>query len=196
MPIELTLFPANSVLYPGGLMTAQVIEPRDLSMVSDCSRNEKPFFMVSLIDNAEYTDSTLFNEIGTNEIGTLAYIIDFDMPSTGILEISCRGRERASLIDYRTRANGLIIAHVEQFPAVKKLKLPRKYQVLQDVLKSYTERSGMERYREELEEDWDNPDWLGCRLSEILPIDRQQHYELLIMQPLERLFHIKKLLKK
>jgi Lon protease-like protein len=191
MPTELTLFPVNSVLYPNGFLTVPIIKPHELAMVSDCSRNEKPFIVVSRIDKTENTDSTPFNEIGT-----LAYIINFDMPSLGILEISCRGRETAKIIRYKTRADGLIMAQIEPFSSIENLKLPRKYQVLQDVLRSYTERDGMKRYKEELEEDWDNPDWLGCRLSEILPVDRQQHYELLIMEPIERLFQIKKLLKK
>ncbi|HFC92137.1 MAG TPA: hypothetical protein ENJ51_04920 [Leucothrix mucor] len=191
MPTELTLFPVNSVLYPNGLMTVRIIKPHELSMVSDCSRNEKAFMMASRIDKAENTDSTPFNEIGT-----LAYIVDFDMPSSGILEISCRGLERAKITCYKTRADGLIITQIERLPSIKYFKLPRKYQVLQEVLRSYTERDGMQRYKEELEEDWDNPDWLGCRLSEILPVSRQQHYELLVMEPLERLFQIKKLLKK
>jgi Lon protease-like protein len=191
MLTELTLFPVNSVLYPGGLLTLRIIEPRHISMVSDCTRNEKPFIAASLIENTEDTSSTPFNEIGT-----LAYIVDFDMPSAGILEISCRGRETADIIRYRTDPSGLIIAQVEKLPSIKVFALPRKYQVLKDVLKSYTEREGMKRYKQELEEDWDNPDWLGYRLSEILPIGRQQHYELLIMEPLERLFQIKKLLKK
>ncbi|MCK5916967.1 MAG: LON peptidase substrate-binding domain-containing protein [Cocleimonas sp.] len=191
MPVELILFPANSVLYPGGATTVQIIEPRDLSMVSDCTRNEKPFIALSHSDNTKNKDSRSFNEIGT-----LAYIVDFNMPSAGVLEIICRGREMARLIRYRARPDGLIIAQVEPLPLLEIFRLPRKYEVLKDVLRSYIEREGMGRYKEELEEDWDNPDWLGCRLSEILPIDRQQHYALLIMKPLERLFHIKKLLKK
>jgi Lon protease-like protein len=191
MLTELTLFPVNSVLYPGGLLTLRVIEPRHISMVSDCTRNKKPFIVASLIENTKDTGSASFNKIGT-----LAYIVDFDMSSMGILEIRCRGRETADIIRYRTEPGGLIIAQVKKLPLMKAFALPRKYQVLKDVLKSYTEREGMRRYKQELEEDWDNPDWLGYRLSEILPIDRQQHYELLIMKPLERLCQIKKLLKK
>ncbi len=191
MPTELTLFPANSILYPNGLMTITVIKPCDLSMISDCSRNDKEFIMASRMDKTENTNSMPFNEIGT-----LAYIVDFDMPSSGILEISCRGQERAKITRHKTRADGLIMAQIERFTPRKALKLPRKCQVLQEVLRNYIERDGMQRYKEELEEDWDNPDWLGCRLSEILPVSRQQHYELLIMEPLERLFQIKKLLKK
>jgi Lon protease-like protein len=160
-------------------------------MVSDCTRHDKPFVVVSRIDKTENRDSTLFNDIGT-----LAYMVDFDVPHLGILEMRCRGREMANIIRYKTRTNNLMIAQIKRLPPIETLKLPKKYQVLQEVLQSYIAREGMSRYKAELEEDWDNPDWLGCRLSEILPVDRQQHYQLLIMEPLERLFQIKKLLKK
>ncbi|MCK5811252.1 MAG: LON peptidase substrate-binding domain-containing protein [Cocleimonas sp.] len=191
MLTELTLFPVNSVLYPNGLMTIKVIKPCDLLMVSDCTRHEKPFVVVSRIDQTENINSTPFNDIGT-----LAYMVDFDMPRSGILEMRCRGRAMVNIRRYKTRTDSLIIAQIESLPAIETFKLPKKYQVLQEVLRSYIAREGMSRYKEELEEDWDNPDWLGCRLSEILPVDRQQHYKLLIMEPLERLFQIKKLLKK
>ena len=191
MVTELTLFPVKSVLYPNGLMTIKIIRPCDFSMVSDCTRHDKPFVMVSRIDKTENIDTMPFNNIGT-----LAYMVDFNMPRLGVLEMSCRGREKVNITTYKIHSDDLITAQIEQLPPVERFKLPRKYQMLQQVLRNYIAREGMSRYKEELEEDWDNPDWLGCRLSEILPVDREQHYKLLIMDPLERLFHIKKLLKK
>lgn len=190
MPHELALFPVRSVLYSGGVFSSQIIEPRYQSMVSDCSRNKKPFIAASFIKHPKNENVATFNEIGT-----LAHIIDFDRDDSTVLNIICRGGETVRLIDSRTQKDGLMLGQIEKLPSITRCKLPRKYTILRAILKNYILRDGAKKYAHYLEEDWENPDWLSCRLSEILPIDRQQHYELLIMEPLERLSHIKQCLK-
>jgi Lon protease-like protein len=190
MPHELALFPVPNVLYSGGVFSSRIIEPRYQSMVSDCFRNDKPFIAASFIKHSKNENIATFNEIGT-----LATIIDFDRDDSTLLEIICRGSETVHLIHYRTQKDGLMLAQIEKLPLITRCKLPRKYIILRTILKNYIIRDGAKKYAHYLEEDWENPDWLGCRLSEILPIDRQQHYELFIMEPLERLSHIKQFLK-
>jgi Lon protease-like protein len=190
MPQELTLLPIPSVLYSGGVFTLRIIEPRYHSMVSDCFRNKKPFIVASSV---KYSKNQTFASF--NEIGTLAHIIDFDSDKATLLKIICRGSEKVRIIQYQTKKNGLILAEIEKLPSVTQHKLPKKYHILSTILKNYMMRDGAENYAKYLEEEWDNLDWLSCRLSEILPIDRQQHYELFIMEPLERLRHIKQFLK-
>jgi Lon protease-like protein len=91
--------------------------------------------------------------------------------------------------------NKSTIAKIEPFPSVKVKKLPEKYEVLSHILKHHLQRDGMEKYTQYLEEDWDNADWISCRLSELLPINQQQHYELFILEPVERLCQLKKMMK-
>ncbi len=190
MPVELILFPLNNVLYPEGILSLQILEPWHLSMVSHCCREQKPFVALSLKETDNNDQLTLFNQIGT-----LATIINFDMPSTNLLKIKCRGKEKARIINHQTQENGLIIAQIKSLPPPPVMEIPVQYQFLIHILENHLQRDGMQKYIQHLEEDWDNPEWLGCRLSELLPINQQQHYELLIMQPLERLKKLKDIMK-
>ena len=190
MSTELTLFPLNNVLYPEGRLSLRILEPRHLSMVSDCFRQQKPFIAASLKQNNQKDCAELFNKIGT-----ITQIINFDMPSTGILEIICRGEGKARIISCQIQENKSPIAQIDPFPIAKKNKLPEKYQVLSRILKHHLQREGMEKYTQYLEEDWENSDWISCRLSELLPINQQQHYELFILEPVERLCQLKKIMK-
>ncbi len=190
MPVELILFPLNNVLYPEGILSLQILEPRHLSMVSHCCREQKPFVAISLRETNNSDKLALFNPIGT-----LATIINFDMPSTNLLKIKCRGKEKAKIISHQTQENGLIIAQIKSLPPPSATEIPAKYHFLIHILEHHLQRDGMEKYRQHLEEDWDNSDWLGCRLSELLPISQQQHYALLIMEPLERLEKLKEIMK-
>ncbi len=190
MPIELTLFPLNNVLYPDGILSLKILEPRHLSMVSHCCRQQKPFVAISLKETNNTDKLELFNQIGT-----LATIINFDMPSTSLLEIKCRGKEKAKIISHQMQENGLIIGQIKSLPLPSVMEIPFKYQHLVNILENHLQRDGMEKYTQYLKEDWNNPDWLGCRLSELLPIKQQQHYDLFIMEPLERLEKLKGIMK-
>ncbi|MCK5813075.1 MAG: LON peptidase substrate-binding domain-containing protein [Cocleimonas sp.] len=190
MSTELTLFPLNNVLYPGGRLSLRILEPRHLSMVSHCLRQQKPFIATSLKENNDTECAELFNKIGT-----VAQIINFDMPSTGILEITCRGQGKARIINYQAQKNKLTIGQIEQLPITNIKKLPEEYQVLSNILKNHLQRDGMEKYACYLEEDWGNSDWVSCRLSELLTINQQQHYELFMLEPLQRLCQLKEMMK-
>jgi Lon protease-like protein len=159
-------------------------------MVSDCFRQQKPFIAASLKENDQADCDELFHQVGT-----ITQIINFDMPTTGILEIICRGEGKARIMSCQIQENKSTIAKIEPFPSVKVKKLPEKYEVLSHILKHHLQRDGMEKYTQYLEEDWDNADWISCRLSELLPINQQQHYELFILEPVERLCQLKKMMK-
>ncbi len=187
---DLILFPSNSVLYPQGILSPHILEPQHLLMVSDCCRQQQPFVSISFKENYKANANYPFNKIGT-----LAYIINFDMPVTTILEINCRGRQKAFIHSSRMQKNGLLRGEVEILPSPPFQKTPQEYQVLAKILKKHIQRDGMEKYTRYLQEDWENADWLGCRVGELLPIDQQLHYELFIMEPLERLESLRKIMK-
>lgn len=186
---ELALFPLNNVLFPSGILSLKIFEPRYLSMVSDCLRNDKPFLTVLIKEGQETGNAAAFHKRGT-----LAKIINFDQHSNGLLEISCRGLTMAEVINYRVQKDQLIIGQVEQHPSPEKSLLPLQYNNLIHFLKGLINRDGMDKYRQYLEEDWNNSEWVSCRLSEVLPLPQHQHYELLMMQPLERLELLNKIM--
>lgn len=190
MLTDLTLFSLNGVLYPNGILSLRILEPRHLSMVSHCCRQQKPFVAVSLKNN---NNNDYFETL--NNVGTLANIINFDMPSNNILEIKCRGKEKVKIINHAIQKNGLLLGKVKPLPVFQNEKIPAEYQILIKILKTHIQRDGMEKYTHYLKEDWKNADWVGCRLSELLPIEQQQHYELFMMQPLNRLKKLKEIME-
>ena len=189
MQRELSLFPLNNVLYPGGVLSLQIFEPRYLSMVSDCLSHNKPFVVVLISEGQEMGKTAKFNKIGT-----LATIKDFNQNKNGLLEIVCRGQALVRILDYKINQNELIVGQVEEIHSIENVEFLAKYQILSDFLKAMIQREGMRRYRDSLEEDWDNPEWLSYRLSEILPLSQEQHYQLLTISTHGRFKILKKIM--
>ncbi|HIO92131.1 MAG TPA: hypothetical protein EYG68_04710 [Leucothrix mucor] len=189
MPRDLSIFPLNSVLYPEGTLLLQIFEPRYLSMVSDCLCNDKPF-VVTLIEEGEESGVAA----SFREIGTLASINDFNQNNKGLLEISCQGKSLVHIVNHQVCKDELIVGQIEELPIFQEMKLPPEYPIFLNFFKNIVNREGMAKYQDSLKEDWDNPEWLSSRLSEILPLSQSQHYELLIAEPLERFCMLKQIM--
>ena len=89
----LPLFPAAAVLYPGGVLPLKVFEQRYIDMAKTCLKENRPFG-VCLITQG---DEVAIPRGATPEfapVGTLARIVDFDMPQLGILHVATRGEAR------------------------------------------------------------------------------------------------------
>ena len=129
-----------------------------------------------------------------NKIGTLATIKDFNQNKNGLLEIVCRGQALVRILDYKINQNELIVGQVEEIHSIENVEFLVEYQILSDFLKAMIQREGMRRYRDSLEEDWDNPEWLSYRLSEILPLSQEQHYQLLTISTHGRFKILKKIM--
>lgn len=185
---EVPIFPLNSVLFPGGLLSLQIFEPRYLSMVSECMQTNTTFLVTLIVDGKEVGTAARFHNTGT-----LAQIVDFNSKENTLLEISCRGKERAHVIAHRVREDQLVIGQIETFQddSENSQSLPAEYSILSQFLAALVKREGMEKYREGLKEDWNNSEWISSRLSEILPLTQQQHYDLLLKSPIRRLKMLK-----
>ena len=81
--IKIPLFPLSTVLFPSGVLPLRIFEPRYLSMVSDCMRNESEFGVVLITQGREAGQPAQFHHTGT-----LARIIDFDQLDDGFLGIT------------------------------------------------------------------------------------------------------------
>lgn len=93
----LPLFPLKTVLFPGGVLPLKVFEARYIDMVSECLKKGTPFG-VTLIKASQETDAHLFPE----DIGSLAFISHWEMPSPGILTLRMVGGERFRILETRT----------------------------------------------------------------------------------------------
>ena len=110
----LPLFPLNTVLFPGGLLSLKIFEARYLDMVAQCLRERSPFGVVALTRGQEVRrpgEATSFEAVGC-----LAELLDCDSPSTGILHIRCKGTQRFQTTQPQQAADGLWLAPVQCLP--------------------------------------------------------------------------------
>ena len=50
---EVSLFPLNTILFPGGKLALQIFEPRYLDMIKDCMKREQGFVVALIRDGNE-----------------------------------------------------------------------------------------------------------------------------------------------
>ena len=86
---ELSLFPVNTVLFPGQALSLHIFEERYQLMINRCLEKEQPIGIV-LIRAGE--------EVGKpatpHDVGTLAAILETDRHENGEIDIIAVGRER------------------------------------------------------------------------------------------------------
>ena len=111
---ELPLFPLQTVLFPGGLLSLKVFEARYLDLVGSCLRESKPFGVVAL---KQGTDVRRGSEVVAFEnLGTIAELIDVDSAQAGILQVRCRGTQRFDVKKSHQQSDGLWVAKANSVP--------------------------------------------------------------------------------
>lgn len=111
---ELSLFPLQAVLFPGGLLTLKVFEARYLDLMASCLRDRKPFGVVALRHGGEVRDPK--RPVGFETTGVLAELLDVDSTQSGILHVRCRGTSRFSVRSSRQQDDGLWLADSRSIP--------------------------------------------------------------------------------
>ena len=106
---ELPLFPLQTVLFPGGLLSLKVFEARYLDLVSACLREARPFGVVALRGGTEVQRGGEAKVV-FETIGVLAELLEVDSAQAGILQVRCRGTQRFMLSAPRQQADGLWLA--------------------------------------------------------------------------------------
>ncbi len=185
--MQVPLFPLNTVLFPGGPLPLRIFEPRYLSMVSHCMRNESPFGVLLIRDGKEAGSAT------THNIGTLARITDWYQGSDGLLGITAIGEERFRLLSTTLHEDGLTIGDVQILENEPNFPLPEEHQEMASILAGVLEDLG--RLYEPVDKHFDDASWVTSRFVEILPIDLEEKQRCLEQSdPIERLRIVRKLL--
>src|SRR5690348_4188199 len=91
--LSLPLFPLRTVLFPGGLLPLKIFEQRYIDMTKACLKDERPFG-VCLITEGDEVATVSPAPPRFVRIGTLARIIDWEMPQLGILHVTTAGGDR------------------------------------------------------------------------------------------------------
>ena len=189
---ELPLFPLNTVLFPRGPLPLRIFETRYVDMVKRCMRESSCFGVVLVQGGSEVGQVP-----GFADIGTTARIVDFNLLPDGLLGISCRGERRFRVLRRWREADGLNMGAVEWIDdaAIPSLSVPPEYRHLADLLRRVLPELG-DVYAD-IEPRYDDADWVGARLIEILPLalgDKQSCLEL--TDPLDRLALIAPLIRR
>ena len=179
--LEIPLFPLNTVLFPGGRVPLRVFEQRYLDMCAACMKNETPFG-ICLIEQGGETGQAAT----PYPVGTLAGIGSWDMEQLGILSITAVGSRRFRILSSYSDSSHLVHARVELFPHMPAVAIPAERQRLLPLITQIVEDQGETRVP--LPHHFDDADWVGFRMSEILPIQSLAKQKLLELDdPLARL---------
>ena len=186
--MDIPLFPLSTVLFPGGLLPLKVFEQRYLDMAAACLRNSTPFG-VCLIESGHETGTAA----KPHAVGTLAEIVRSDMEQLGILLLTVRGGRRFRILEQQEGEAHLLAAKVELLPATPAAPVPPERQRLLPLLKRIIGDLGPERV--EAPHRLDDAEWVGCRITEVLPIQNLAKQKLLELDdPVVRLEILEKYL--
>ena len=179
---DIPLFPLPAVLFPGSYLPLRIFEQRYIDMVRDCCLRDS-CFGVCLVNNSEGP-----NRPATHlRIGTTAEICDFSTLEDGLLGIVARGSQRFVIQSTRMRDNGLLMAKVNILPENAAIDLADEFSVLSLIAQRFMEQVGG-NYPSFQPADLQDANWVGYRLSELLPLENNERQKLLeIVDPVERL---------
>jgi uncharacterized protein len=168
------LFPLHTVLFPGGPLPLRIFETRYTDMVRRCMREQLPFGVILIQEGEEA------GEVATTAaVGCSARIADFGTLEDGLLGISCVG-ERRFRVQRVWRANdGLNMGEVEWFDPVPPIALPEVHARLAQTVRRALDE--LEDVYTNVERRFEDAEWVGNRLAEMLPIapeDKQALLEL------------------
>lgn len=185
---EIPLFPLQTVLFPGSLLPLRIFEQRYLDMAADCMKTGKAFG-ICLIASGEETGPAA----EPHAVGTLAEIAEWEMEQLGILQIVARGGRRFRIIDKQPGPDQLLTARVEIIADNGPLPVPPERQRLLPLLRRVVADLGNKRIAEPLR--FDDAEWVGHRITEILPIQNLAKQKLLELEdPVARLEILEKFL--
>jgi len=186
--LDIPLFPLQTVLFPGSVLPLKIFEQRYLDMAAACMKEGKPFG-ICLIASGEETGTAA----EPHAVGTLAEIGDWEMEQLGILQITARGGRRFRILEKRLGAAQLLEARVEVIADNGPLAMPAERQRLLPLLRRVVGDLGQERIPEPYH--YDDAEWVGYRITEILPIQNLAKQKLLELEdPLARLEILEKFL--
>jgi len=178
--VELPLFPLQTVLFPGAVVTLRIFEPRYLDMIRDCARSSTGFGVV-----CAHTGDIDHLAARHARVGTEAALIDFTTLEDGLLGVSCRGQRRFRVQSTRARDNGLLIAEANWLPPEPAVPVPIRFATLQTLMQELLRQREV---ADRVDVDIEDAGSLGRALSAILALSLEHSQALLeITDPVARL---------
>lgn len=166
---ELPLFPLQTVLFPGGLLSLKVFEARYLDLAATCLREQRPFGVVALRKGQEVRQGEEATVL--EEIGVVAELLEVDSAQPGILHLRCRGTQRFRIASTRQQPDGLWIGSVDMLPDDDaQAPVETMHETVRGLANAIAslKGKGIEPFEEPYR--FDNAGWVANRWCEILPI--------------------------
>jgi Lon protease-like protein len=184
---ELTLFPLQAVLFPGGLLSLKVVEARYVDLVTTSLREQRPFGVVALLAGGGKRPA----EDGQHfeAIGTVAELIDVDSERAGILQVRCRGTQRFVVEQRRQQADGLWLGLTRAIPNDALLApTPALIEAVRGLASAIASLKGRGSEPFLAPHRFDDAGWVANRWCEILPISTVAKQKLMeLPDPMVRL---------
>jgi len=165
--LSLPLFPLRTVLFPGGLLPLKIFEQRYIDMAKACLRDERPFG-VCLITRGHEVAASSAGPPDFVRVGTLARIVDWEMPQLGILHVTTNGGDRFQVREHAVETSGLVVADVTMIAPEANPPLPDDSIALAKLLDVIATRIGSQNFP--AERRFDDASWVSYRLAELLPL--------------------------
>jgi Lon protease-like protein len=185
-PAWLPLFPLKTVLFPGGVLPLKVFETRYVDMVRECMKQGAPFGVV-LIKSGQ--------EVGVpaepEALGCLAHIIEWDMPSLGVIMLRTQGGERFRILETRVLSDQRLEARAEIMAADAEVPISDEHvncaKALKIVIEDIEARGRVEQggaYASPFAQpmQFESAAWVANRWCEILPIPLKARQKLLELE--------------
>jgi Lon protease-like protein len=184
---ELALFPLQTVLFPGGLLSLKVFETRYLDLMATCLREGRPFGVIALRSGHEVKRAD--DAVSFERTGVVAELVDVDSAQPGILQVRCRGTRRFEITATRQQSDGLWLAGTRTTaedeavaPTPALIETVRGLANAVASLKAQGAEPFLQPFR------FENAGWVANRWCEILPISVAAKQKLMeLPDPLVRL---------
>ena len=161
---DVPLFPLGTVLFPEGRLPLKIFEQRYMDMAKVCLKNNTPFGVCLIVNGRETGAPAL-----PHDVGTLARIVDWDMPQLGVLHVQCRGEQRFRIVSRRIESSGLQRADIDVSDPPLAIPIPAQQAMLAELLERIIDHlddaTSLQPYR------FDDAAWVGYRLGEMLPMN-------------------------
>lgn len=189
------LFPLQSPLFPGGLLSLRIFEPRYLDLIQRCEKSGEPFGVVMLTEGMEVRQRGAGEGFLTERferLGTLAHLERVERPRPGLLQIRCLGGRRFRLGAPHCLPHGLWMGEAELLDEELALPVPEDLRTLAPLMQRLLHTLETGASAEELPVQppyrWDDCAWLANRWCELLPLPLAEKQRLLALDnPLLRL---------
>lgn len=174
----LPLFPLRSVLFPGGLLSLRVFEPRYMDLITRCLKTGDSFGVVLILAGSEIRQADVSLDLAA--VGCRARVLDCDMQTPGLLHVRCKGEGRFVLRSHETVELGLEMGLVQPMEDDPSAPLDARHAAAAMALGQTIAALGAQRQHPFLPPyRLDVPGWVANRWSEILPISPEARQRLM-----------------